>query len=46
VKEHIHDLSKTVFYACGPNELVEFAEQLVLKELKVPTEQMKTEKWG
>src|SRR6266571_2110308 len=46
VKEHIHDLSKTVFYACGPNELVGFAEHLVLGDLKVPKEQLKTEKWG
>jgi Na+-transporting NADH:ubiquinone oxidoreductase subunit F len=46
VQEHIQDLANTVFYACGPNELVEFAEQLVLKGLGVPKEQMKTEKWG
>lgn len=46
VKEHVHDLPNTVFYACGPNELVEFAEQVVLHELGVPKEQMKTEKWG
>ena len=46
VKEHVHDLANTVFYACGPNELVEFAEELVLNELKVPREQMKVEKWG
>jgi ferredoxin-NADP reductase len=46
VKEHIHDLSNTVFYACGPNELVGFAEHLVLVDLKVPKEQLKTEKWG
>jgi ferredoxin-NADP reductase len=46
VKQHIHDLPKTVFYACGPNELVEFAEELVLNGLSVPKEQMKTEKWG
>jgi ferredoxin-NADP reductase len=46
VREHILDLSKTVFYACGPNELVDFAEHLVLAELKVPKHQMKTEKWG
>ena len=46
VKEHIHDLAKTVFYACGPNELVGFAEHLVLVDLKVPKEQLKTEKWG
>lgn len=46
VKEHIHDLPNTSFYACGPNELVEFAEDLVLHGLAVPKAQMKTEKWG
>jgi len=46
VKEHIHDLPNTVFYACGPNALVEFAEDLVLHGLQVPKAQMKTEKWG
>ena len=46
VKEHVHDLPNTIFYACGPNELVEFAEELVLNELCVPKEQMKVEKWG
>jgi ferredoxin-NADP reductase len=46
VKSHIHDLSNTVFYACGPNELVEATESLVTEELLVPKEQMKTEKWG
>ena len=46
VKENILDLPNTVFYACGPNELVEFAEHLILSEMKVHKEQMKTEKWG
>jgi len=46
VKEHVHDLANTVFYACGPNALVEFAEDLVLRELAVPKAQMKVEKWG
>ena len=46
VREHIHDPANTVFYACGTNELVEATEQLVLDELKLPKEQMKTEKWG
>ena len=46
VKEQITDLPNTIFYACGPNGLVEAAEQLVLQELGVPKEQMKTEKWG
>jgi len=46
IKEHVRDLANTVFYACGPNELVESTEKLVLEELKVPKEQMKVEKWG
>jgi ferredoxin-NADP reductase len=46
VREQSHDLPNTVFYACGPNPLVEFAEDLVLRELGVPKAQMKTEKWG
>jgi NADH oxidoreductase Hcr len=46
VHEHLTDLANTVFYACGPNELVDAAERLVLEELKVPKAQMKTEKWG
>jgi len=45
IKEHVTDLSNTVFYACGPNPLVDFAEALVF-ELGVTKEQMKTEKWG
>ena len=45
IKHHVGDLSNTVFYACGPNPLVEFAEALVF-ELGVTKEQMKTEKWG
>ena len=46
VREQVHDLPNTVFYACGPNPLVEFAEELVLQGLGVPKSQMKTEKWG
>jgi ferredoxin-NADP reductase len=46
VRSQILDPARTVFYACGPNELVAFAESLVLGELKVPKAQMKTEKWG
>ncbi len=46
VKEHVCDLPNTVFYACGPTDLVEATEALVVEELKVPKEQMKTEKWG
>jgi len=46
VREHVHDLPNTVFYACGPNPLVEFAEEIVVNEMQVPKTQMKTEKWG
>jgi ferredoxin-NADP reductase len=46
VREHIRDLPNTIFYACGPNPLVEFVEQLVLNELHVPKTQLRTEKWG
>ncbi len=46
IREHIQELSQTVFYACGPNELVEATETLVLEQLKVSKEQMRTEKWG
>lgn len=46
VGEHLGDPAKTVFYACGPNALVEFAERVVLEDLRVPKEQMRTEKWG
>jgi ferredoxin-NADP reductase len=46
VKEHIHDQPHTIFYACGPNELVEWAEALLQEQLGVPKEQIRTEKWG
>ena len=46
VKEHVSDVANTIFYACGPNELVEFTEHIVLNDLGVPKQQMKTEKWG
>ncbi len=46
IKEIAFDLPNSVFYACGPNALVEFAEHLVVHDLGVPKEQMKTEKWG
>ena len=46
VREHVKDLTNTVFYACGPNALVDTIEHLVVAEMGVPKEQMKTEKWG
>ena len=46
VKEHIGDVTKTVFYACGPNELVAASQHLVLQDLGIPKNQMLVEKWG
>ncbi|HMP83439.1 MAG TPA: FAD-binding oxidoreductase [Verrucomicrobiota bacterium] len=46
VREQMHDPAKTIFYACGPNPLVEAAEDIVIRDLGVPKGQMKTEKWG
>jgi len=46
IKNSIVDLDNTVFYACGPNALVDATEHLVVVEMGVPKEQMKTEKWG
>lgn len=46
VKELIHDPANTVFYACGPNELVESIEDLVIHQLQMPKEQLRLEKWG
>jgi len=46
VRQQVADLPNTVFYACGPNALVDATERLVIEELKVPREQMKIEKWG
>ena len=46
VRDQISDLPNTVFYACGPNALVDATEHLVTQELQVPKEQMKIEKWG
>jgi ferredoxin-NADP reductase len=46
IKDHVVDLNNTVFYACGPNALVDATEHLVVSDLGVSKEQMKTEKWG
>ena len=46
VREQLSDPARTVFYACGPTALVEFAEDIVVRQLQVPKAQMRTEKWG
>lgn len=46
VREQITDLSKTVFYACGSNEMVDLLKSMVLNDLQAGKHQMKTEKWG
>ncbi len=46
IREHIGSLADTVFYACGPTELVVSTEKLVVEEMGIPKAQMRTEKWG
>ena len=46
VKKYVHDLPNTIFYACGPNQLVENTQKLVVEEMGVPKAQMLVEKWG
>jgi ferredoxin-NADP reductase len=46
VQKYITDLPNTVFYACGPNELVENTQKLVVEQMGVPKAQMLVEKWG
>lgn len=46
IREQVTDAERTVFYACGPNALVDAAEQLVVGDLGFAKERMKTEKWG
>lgn len=46
VRSFIGEPPNTMFYACGPNALVEAAEHLVLHELQLPKEQLRLEKWG
>ncbi len=46
IAEHLTDLPRTVFYACGSNAFVESAERILQQELGVGKEQLRTEKWG
>jgi NADH oxidoreductase Hcr len=46
IRASVADLEKTVFYACGPTELVVGVERIVVENMGVPKAQMKTEKWG
>jgi ferredoxin-NADP reductase len=46
IQKHIADVANTVFYACGPNELVENTQRLVVTEMGIPKAQMLVEKWG
>lgn len=46
IQKHIEDVTKTVFYACGPNELVENTHKLVVNDMGIPKAQMLLEKWG
>jgi ferredoxin-NADP reductase len=46
IREHVENLEKAIFYACGPTEMVVAVEAFVRDDLNVPKAQMKTEKWG
>jgi Na+-transporting NADH:ubiquinone oxidoreductase subunit F len=46
IREQVGDLPDTVFYACGPTPLVEFAEDLMREGMGVDKKQMIVEKWG
>ncbi len=46
IKQNIDDMANTVFYACGPNGLVEMAESLAKDELGATKDQVILEKWG
>ena len=46
IKQNIDDMANTVFYACGPNGLVEMAESLAKDDLGATKDQVILEKWG
>jgi len=46
IRSHIVDAATTVFYACGPNALVENTQHLIIDEMGIPKAQMLVEKWG
>tara|TARA_B100001123_G_scaffold285620_1_gene318384 strand:+ start:3232 stop:3951 length:720 start_codon:yes stop_codon:yes gene_type:complete len=46
IKHNIDDMANTIFYACGPNGLVEMAESLAKDELGAVKDQVVLEKWG
>lgn len=46
IEENIRDRDRTIFYACGPTELVEATRKLVIEDLRIPPKQMRLEKWG
>jgi NADH oxidoreductase Hcr len=46
IREHVQNVARTIFYACGPTDLVTATEKLVVEHMGVPKAQMKTEKWG
>ena len=46
IRGHVDNPENSVFYACGPTDLVVSTEKLVVEDLNIPKQQMKTEKWG
>ncbi len=45
LREFTHSLANTVYYTCGPNDLVESIEQTLLAA-GTPKAQIRSEKWG
>jgi ferredoxin-NADP reductase len=46
IQKHIENMADTYFYACGPNELVENTQKLVVNEMGIAKHHMLVEKWG
>lgn len=46
IRSYLTNLPDCVFYACGPNALVDSVEHLALHDLQVPKTQLRLEKWG
>lgn len=45
LQEYVRDLKRTIFYTCGPTELVDAMEKLLLTA-GTPKGQIRAEKWG
>ncbi len=46
IREHTDLEQETIYYACGSNAFVACTEAMLQKEMGIPKERIKTEKWG